>query len=90
MYETLAKTYTLDDENQAFLRHANPWALRGIIERLNEAADRGLWAEPDPAVMEQMAQVCLDVAILRTAGRSKQHCIRRSPIIDSAHTKSRG
>ena len=61
MYETLAKTYTLDEENQAFLRHANPWALRGIIERLNEAADRGLWAEPDPAVLEQMAQVYLDV-----------------------------
>ena len=61
MYDTLAKTYTLDDENQAFLRHANPWALRGIIERLTEAADRGLWAEPDPAVMDQMAQVYLDV-----------------------------
>ena len=61
MYETLAKTYTLDEQNQAFLRHANPWALRGIIERLNEATDRGLWAEPDPAVMEQMAQVYLDI-----------------------------
>ncbi len=61
MYETLAKTYTSGEENQAFLRHANLWALRGIIERLNEAADRGLWAEPDPAVMEQMAQVYLDV-----------------------------
>ncbi|AZI59021.1 cobaltochelatase subunit CobN [Nakamurella antarctica] len=61
MYETLAKTYTLDPENQAFLRHANPWALRGIVERLNEAADRGLWAEPDPAIMSAMAQVYLDV-----------------------------
>ena len=61
MYETLARTYALDEETQAFLRHANPWALRGIIERLNEAANRGLWAEPDPAVMEQMAQVYLDV-----------------------------
>ena len=61
MYETLAKTYTLDEQNQAFLKHANPWALRGIIERLNEAADRGLWAEPDPQLLEQMAQVYLDV-----------------------------
>ncbi len=51
MYEALAKTYTLDEENHAFLRHANPWALRGIIERLKEAADRGLCAEPDAAVM---------------------------------------
>jgi len=61
MYETLAKTYTLDEQNQAFLKHANPWALRGIIERLNEAADRGLWAEPDPELLAQMAQVYLDV-----------------------------
>ena len=37
MYETLARTYALDEENQAFLKHANPWALRGIIERLTEA-----------------------------------------------------
>ena len=29
---------------------SNPWALRGIIEKLHEAADRGLWAEPDPEV----------------------------------------
>ena len=47
MYDTLARTYVLDEENQAFLRQANPWALRGIIERLTEAADRGLWREPD-------------------------------------------
>ena len=27
---------------------SNPWALRGIVERLHEAVDRGLWEEPDP------------------------------------------
>jgi cobaltochelatase CobN len=61
MYDTLAKTYALDEQNQAFLKHANPWALRGIIERLTEAADRGLWAEPDPDLMAELAQVYLDV-----------------------------
>jgi cobaltochelatase CobN len=61
MYDTLARTYALDAENQAFLKHANPWALRGIIERLTEAADRGLWAEPDADVMAELAQVYLDV-----------------------------
>ena len=25
---------------------ANPWAARGIAEKLLEAADRGLWAAP--------------------------------------------
>ena len=61
MYETLARTYALDEQNQAFLKHANPWALRGIIERLTEAADRGLWAEPDPDLLAELAQVYLDV-----------------------------
>lgn len=61
MYETLARTYALDAENQAFLKHANPWALRGIIERLTEAVDRGLWLEPDQMLMDQLAKVYLDV-----------------------------
>jgi cobaltochelatase CobN len=61
MYESLARTYALDEQNQAFLRHANPWALRGIVERLTEAADRGLWAEPDPELLAELAQVYLDV-----------------------------
>jgi len=61
MYDTLAKTYVLDEDNQAFMRRANPWALRGIVERLDEAAERGLWAEPDPEVLAQMRQVYLDV-----------------------------
>lgn len=61
MYESIAREYVLDDTNQAFMRHANPWALRGIVEKLGEAAERGLWAEPDPAVVEAMQQVYLDV-----------------------------
>ncbi len=61
MYESIAREYVLDDVNQAFLKHANPWALRGIVEKLGEAADRGLWAEPDPGLVEAMQQVYLDV-----------------------------
>ncbi|WP_019145803.1 cobaltochelatase subunit CobN [Aeromicrobium massiliense] len=61
MYESLAKEYVLDAETQEFMRTSNPWALRGIVERLNEAADRGLWAEPDPEVMAEMARVYLEV-----------------------------
>ena len=61
MYEQLASSYVLDKENQDFLRHANPWALTGIIEKLSEAADRGLWAEPDPETMSALQQVYLDV-----------------------------
>ncbi|MCW2747243.1 MAG: cobN [Nocardioidaceae bacterium] len=61
MYDTLAKTYVLDKANQDFMKRANPWALRGIIERLGEAAERELWAEPDPEVIAAMQQVYLDI-----------------------------
>ncbi|GAA3633451.1 cobaltochelatase subunit CobN [Microlunatus ginsengisoli] len=61
MYAALAENYVLDKQNQDFLRHANPWALNGIVERLSEAVDRGLWAEPDPELLEQLRQVYLDV-----------------------------
>ncbi|WP_422769963.1 cobaltochelatase subunit CobN [Plantactinospora sp. WMMC1484] len=59
MYEDLARTYALDTENQEFLRRSNPWALRNIIERLSEAADRGLWARPDPATLEALREAYL-------------------------------
>ncbi|MBM7231167.1 cobaltochelatase subunit CobN [Dietzia cinnamea] len=61
MYDTLAREYVLDEKTQDFLRQSNPWALRGMIERLSEAADRGMWAEPDAEVMDRMRQVYLDV-----------------------------
>ncbi|MFJ8818142.1 cobaltochelatase subunit CobN [Amycolatopsis thermoflava] len=59
MYEKLSQSYVLDQQNQEFLAKANPWALRGIIERLTEAADRGLWAEPDPELLGQLREVYL-------------------------------
>ncbi len=61
MYEKLAQEYVLDEENQAFMRQSNPWALRGIVERLNEAADRGLWAAPDPEIVAAMQRVYLEL-----------------------------
>ncbi|TDV43103.1 cobaltochelatase subunit CobN [Actinophytocola oryzae] len=61
MYERLAREYVLDRKNQEFMREANPWALRGIVERLHEAAERGLWAEPDPDVLAEMRSVYLSL-----------------------------
>jgi len=61
MYSQLAESYVIDQQNQDFMKHANPWALRGIIERLHEAADRGLWADPDPALIAAMQEVYLEV-----------------------------
>jgi cobaltochelatase CobN len=61
MYERLAREYVLDETNQEFMRQANPWALRGIVERLHEAAERGLWAEPDADVLAEMQAVYLSI-----------------------------
>ena len=61
MYSQLAESYVLDKDNQDFMKHANPWALRGIIEKLSEAVDRGLWQEPDPELITQLQQVYLEV-----------------------------
>lgn len=61
MYEKLAREYVLDETNQEFMRTSNPWALRGIVERLHEAAERGLWEEPDPEVVAAMQEIYLDI-----------------------------
>ncbi|MFD4751645.1 cobaltochelatase subunit CobN [Streptomyces sp. NPDC058426] len=60
MYDKLTETYVLDETNRAFLQEANPWALHGIAERLLEAESRGMWAEPDPAVLDALRQVYLE------------------------------
>jgi cobaltochelatase CobN len=61
MYAALAQEYVLDETNQAFMKQSNPWALRGIVEKLHEAVDRGLWADPDPEVLDRMRGVYLDL-----------------------------
>ena len=61
MYQQLAENYVLDKDNQDFMKHANPWALRGIIEKLSEAVDRELWQDPDPELIDQLQQVYLDI-----------------------------
>ncbi len=60
MYGSLTENYVLDEQNRSFLRDANPWALHGMAERLLEAVDRGLWAEPDPAMVESLREAFLE------------------------------
>jgi len=54
MYDKLASAYVFDEVNRAFMTKSNPWALRGIAERLLEAADRGLWEEPSAEVLDRL------------------------------------
>jgi cobaltochelatase CobN len=60
MYSQLAAAYVLDPENREFLEKSNPWALRGIAERLLEAAQRGMWAKPDAATLDRLRQAYLE------------------------------
>jgi len=61
MYEQLSASYVFDEETAAFMRQSNPWALRGITERLLEAASRGLWESPDAKTLDRLRQVYLDM-----------------------------
>jgi cobaltochelatase CobN len=61
MYADVARQYALDPAMQAFFRRSNPWALRDVTERLLEAASRGLWADPDPDLLERLRATYLAV-----------------------------
>lgn len=58
-YALLADAYVLDADTRAFLQQHNPDALRDITERLLEAQQRGLWAEPG-AYQQALEDLLLD------------------------------
>src|SRR5215216_5065693 len=60
MYSDVTRKYVLDERVRDFIQQSNPWALRAISERLLEAAQRGLWAEPDTEDLEALKQVYLE------------------------------
>jgi cobaltochelatase CobN len=60
MYQRLTEAYVLDPEIRAFLNDKNPWALRGMAERLLEAIDRELWESPDPAMQDALRTIYLE------------------------------
>jgi cobaltochelatase CobN len=60
MYRDVTKKYVLDEEVRHFVQESNPWALHAIAERLLEAAERGLWAEPDPEDLDALKAAYLE------------------------------
>ncbi len=60
MYERVTDAYVLDPEMQQFFREKNPWALRGIVEKLVEAMDRGLWQAPPEHTRRELQRLYLD------------------------------
>ena len=60
MYRDVTRKYVLDEQVRQFMQQSNPWALRAISERLLEAADRGLWSDPDPQDLEDLKRAYLE------------------------------
>ena len=61
MYEDVTESYVFDPDTQQFFQQSNPWALKGVVERLLEAIERGLWEEPPPEMREKLQQMYLDL-----------------------------
>ena len=61
MYEDLTESYVLDPETRQFFQESNPWALKGIVERLLEAIERGLWEEPPPDMRKKLEDMYLQL-----------------------------
>ena len=60
MYDSITKTYLLDEDLQNWIKENNPWALLAMSERLLEAAQRGMW-DADPELLDQIREVYLSV-----------------------------
>ncbi|HKQ79663.1 MAG TPA: cobaltochelatase subunit CobN, partial [Blastocatellia bacterium] len=54
MYQQVAEKYVLDETSREFCERSNPWALREMTGRLLEAAERGMWGEPDADTLERL------------------------------------
>jgi cobaltochelatase CobN len=71
MYEQVAERYVLDEDVAEFMSRSNPWAAQAIAERLLEAADRGMWAEPPAETLDAIRDRFLDLeGELEEAGAS--------------------
>jgi cobaltochelatase CobN len=80
MYEQVAQTYALDPTLQAFLERSNPWALHAISERLLEAAQRGMWAEPQPETLDALRETLrASEALLEARGETSSTRLPPSP-----------
>jgi cobaltochelatase CobN len=60
IFDDIARTFILDEENRKFFEEHNPWALEEIARRLLEAEKRGLWAA-DPEVLNELKDAYLAI-----------------------------
>ncbi len=60
IFDDIARTFVLDEENRKFFQENNPWAMEEIGRRLLEANSRGLW-KADQEVLDALKSSYLEV-----------------------------
>lgn len=60
IFDEIARTFLMNEENRQFFRDHNPWALEEIGRRLLEAWQRGLW-NPAEDVKENLKKIYLEI-----------------------------
>ncbi len=60
VFDDVARTFMMDEQNREFFEQENPWALEEIGRRLLEAAQRGLW-NPADDVKEELRDIYLEI-----------------------------
>jgi len=60
IFDDIARTFLMNEENRKFFEEHNPWALEEIGRRLIEAWERGLW-NPAEDVKEVLKEIYLEV-----------------------------
>ncbi len=60
IFDDIARTFMINEENRKFFEENNPWALEEIARRLIEAVERNLW-DPAPDVKEALKEIYLEI-----------------------------
>ncbi|MFZ6017826.1 MAG: cobaltochelatase subunit CobN [Nitrospirota bacterium] len=60
IFDDIARTFMMNEENRKFFEENNPWAMEEIVRRLIEAVERGLW-NPSPDVKEALKEIYLEI-----------------------------
>ncbi len=60
IFDEIARTFMMNEENRKFFEENNPWALEEIARRLIEAMERGLW-NPSPDVKDGLKGIYMEI-----------------------------
>ncbi len=60
VFDDIARTFMMNEENRKFFEENNPWALEEMARRLIEAAERGLW-NPAPDVKAALKELYVEI-----------------------------